>query len=191
MGKAGENTRTAYHLKRLMDKMGMTPEEVAKRYGRGVGYIKQLLHGHSNAGVWTRKKLAKIFNVDESVFLLPPGDEDVSREKVMAVHHPEAAYDIIPNKTKARLRLMDQLNKILDHPDQSLVRAITANLEAFSLVAEVAEELRAMKKRIDELETKNKILEARLKKREGGACAPDTAIGHDLLESDRTDGGPT
>jgi transcriptional regulator with XRE-family HTH domain len=179
MGKAGENTRTAYHLKRLMDQAGMKPKDVAERYGRGVGYIEQLLHGHSIAGVGTRAKLAKIFNVDESVFLLPPGEEGVPRETDPAKYKQEevkphkdgemipGSYGVPPlphqvveldvsTREDARRRLVEQLDKIQGH--REFMTAIAANLDAFARAADQTAEIAALKKRVDDLERQNRAL---------------------------------
>jgi len=198
-----EDLEIAENIKRLRMISGYkNQDDLAEAYGCSKGYIGRLEAAFVRPGKRTAKKLAKLFNCDPWDILIPPSQykqADIKPHKdgemvPGSYGTPPLPHQVVelnvPTKAEARKRLVEQLDRILDHPDQSLVRAITANLEAFSSVAEMASELRAMKKRIDELETKNKILEARLKKREGGGSAPAAAIGHDLIAARRTNGGP-
>jgi hypothetical protein len=65
---------------------------------------------------------------------------------------------VAPTRKEARARLVGQLDRILDNLDQTIVRAIAANLEAFAVVADHAAEITAPRKEVEELKLQNRIL---------------------------------
>lgn len=150
----------AKNIKRLRDQHGWTQRQLAERIGHEEpAHISQMERGIRGAGVDIRKKLCEVFGVEEGELFRSESEWDVPREKEIAVHSKFERYEVEPSRKERRKRLVDQLDKILDHP--KLRDAIAANLEAFSEVAELkarVAELEALRKELDELKTQNKIL---------------------------------
>jgi len=132
----------ASNIKRFRERLGLTQEQLAEKYGCSQGFIAQLEYAHRGIARPTREKLAKILGVEEADFYRRSFDEPESKSSAKSGEMIPGSYGTpdlphrvvelnVPTREDARKRLVEQLDKILDHPDQSLVRAITANLEAF------------------------------------------------------------
>ena len=135
----------------------------------GASYISRLERGKRNAGPDVQKRFCEVFGVEQGELFRSESEWNVSRETVRITSEPvtgsygvsdlskhRAVEVVAPTREDARTRLVGQLDKILDHPDQTIVRAITANLEAFATVAEHGAEIAALRKELEEIREENK-----------------------------------
>lgn len=175
-------TPFAKNLRRLRKVKGWTQWHLASKMGwderDGASYISRLERGKRNAGPDVQERLCEVFGVEQGELFRSESEWGVTRETVrVSGETAPGSYGVpdlskhrtvevvAPTREDSRKRLVGQLDKILNHPDHTLVRAIASNLEAFATVAEhtkrldrLEKENAALKEELDELKLQNKIL---------------------------------
>lgn len=180
--KAPVNPLYGRNIIRLRDERAWSQYELARKLGyETASYLNTIEKSKRSPGRNVRKKICDIFGVNESELTRSESEWNVARETVrgsgeivpgsygvpdLSRHRVVAVAT--PTKAGTRRKLVDQLDRILEHPE--LAEAIAANLKAFASAAEYRNEIAALNKKIDELTIQVKILSDALRRNAPG-CA--------------------
>ena len=122
--------KPAERIKKIMDDKGLDQGQMATALGISQGYLSQVQIGIREPSREFLKKMNLVYGISSDYILY--GDEKETGYK--KVKEPPLVYERRLPQNAPNRKIIDKVLKILDSGNDTVIRALKSNLEAFLLV---------------------------------------------------------